>query len=238
MVIFVRGIMLTYLQKEELIRYLSGFVSENRLKRFDEVLSQRTAHIRVVLEDVYQGHNASAVLRSCDCFGVQHVHFIENKHHMKVNDEVAMGSSNWLTLHQHRGELNNTQKTLEQLKQQGYRIVATTPHRKDHTIDTLPVSSKMALVFGTEIDGITEDVIKMADDFVKIPMYGFTESYNISVSAALCLYEITGRMRKEVKEFSIQGEERTDIYLKWLTNSIDSGELLVKDWKVKNNIAF
>ena len=217
-------------ERKELIAYLEGFVSEQRKKRFHEVLSERTDHIRVVLEDVYQGHNASAVLRSCDCFGVQHVHFIENKHHMKVNEEVAMGSSNWLTLHKHKGDAHNTPKALRELKDRGYRIVATTPHKNDFTISTLPIDEKMALVFGTEIDGITQEVMQMADEFVRIPMYGFTESYNISVSAALCLYELTGRMRNEVKNYGMAPDEKEEVYYEWLKRSIDVGDLLVKDW--------
>jgi tRNA (guanosine-2'-O-)-methyltransferase len=225
--------MLTQKDKKELIDYLIQFVSEQRKKRFDDVISERTDHIRVVLEDVYQGHNASAVLRSCDCFGIQNVHFIENKHKMRVNDEVAMGSSNWLTIHHHQGEMSNTVKALLELKKEGYKIVATTPHKNDHTIATLPVDQKFALIFGTEIDGISKEVIDIADEFVKIPMYGFTESYNVSVSAALCLYELSGRMRKELPNYHIREEERTDVYLQWLTGSIESGELLVKEWKKK-----
>src|SRR4051812_11523016 len=79
--------------KQELIDYLTTFISDNRKTRFDEVIANRTNHLRIVLENVYQGHNASAVLRSCDCFGVQNVHFIENRNHLRISDDVAMGSS-------------------------------------------------------------------------------------------------------------------------------------------------
>jgi tRNA (guanosine-2'-O-)-methyltransferase len=221
---------MNYEQKKELIAYLTQFISEKRKQRFDEVISHRTDHLRIVLEDVYQGHNASAVLRSCDCFGVQHVHFIENKNNLKISADVAMGSSNWLTIHRHRGEEKNTRNTLLALKAQGYKIVATTPHKNDYTIDTLPVNDKMALVFGTEIDGITPEVFELADEFVKIPMYGFTESFNISVCAALCMYELTTRIRKEVKGYLLTEEERTDVYLEWLKTSIDSSEGLIENF--------
>lgn len=217
-------------EKKELIDYLTGFISERRKQRFDEVISHRTDHIRIVLEDLYQAHNASAVLRSCDCFGIQNVHFIENKNNYRISADVAMGSSNWLTINRHSKGENNTKETLMHLKSLGYKIVATTPHKNDHTIDTLPVHEKMALVFGTEIDGISPEVYELADEFVKIPMYGFTESFNISVCAALCMYELTTRMRKEVKNISLSDEEKTNVYLDWLKTSIDSSEGLIRKY--------
>lgn len=219
--------------KKELIDYLSGFISEKRKKRFDEVISHRTGHIRVVLENLYQAHNASAVLRSCEAFGLQHVHFIENRNHLRISDDVAMGSSNWLSIHRHRETDNNTLDAINQLKSKGYRIVATTPHENDQTIDQLPVDKKLALVFGTEIDGISEDVYKHADEFVKIPMYGFTESFNISVCAALCMYELSTRLRKTSLSYLLDEEEKTNIYLDWLKTSVEKSDALIKDYLQK-----
>lgn len=217
--------------KQKLINYLTEFISPRRKERFDEVMKHRTNHLQIVVEDLYQAHNASAVLRSCDCFGVQYVHFIENKNSMKVNNEIALGAESWVSIIKHNGAENNTKACLQKLKDQGFRIVATTPHTNDVTIDKLPVDRKVVLVFGTEIDGITEDVREMADEFVKIPMYGFTESFNISVSAALCMYELTTRIRKTVPNYQLSEEEKTDIYLDWLMNSIDQSEAIVKRYQ-------
>ncbi len=222
-------------EKLKLINYLTGFISERRKQRFDEVIANRTNHLRIVLEDIYQGHNASAVLRSCDCFGIQNVHFIENLNNMKISADVAMGSSNWINIHKHNGSENNTREALQSLKNMGYRIVATTPHKNDHTIDKLPIDKKTALVFGTEIDGISATVFEMADDFVKIPMYGFTESFNISVCAAICMYELTSRIRKEVPNHLLTEEERTDVYLNWLKTSIDSSEGIIEGFYKKSS---
>ncbi|MDI1356489.1 MAG: TrmH family RNA methyltransferase [bacterium] len=213
--------------KRELINYLLTFISEKRKQRFDEVISQRTDHLRIVLENMYQAHNASAILRSCESFGVQHVHFIENRNHLRISDDVAMGSSNWITIHRHNAANTNTVEAINELKAMGYRIVATSPHKNDVTIDQLPVDKKLALVFGTEIDGISEDVISLADEFVKIPMFGFTESFNVSVSAALCMYELSARIRIEVPDYLIGEKERVDIYFDWLMNSIDKSEALI-----------
>lgn len=215
-------------QKKQLISYLTDFITPKRKQRFDEVIEQRTNHLQIVVEDLYQAHNASAVIRSCDCFGVQYVHFIENRNSMKVNNDIALGAGSWVTIKRYKGEENNTVACLKKLKAEGFRIVATTPHTNDVTIDKLPVDGKLALVFGTELEGITDEVRNMADEFVKIPMYGFTESFNISVSAALCMYELTTRIRQEVSNYKLSEEERTDIYLEWLMNSIDKSDSIVK----------
>jgi tRNA (guanosine-2'-O-)-methyltransferase len=220
--------------KQKLITYLTEFISPKRKERFDEVMKHRMSHLQIVVEDLYQAHNASAVLRSCDCFGVQYVHFIENKNPMKVNNDVALGAEGWVSITKHNGAENNTRACLQKLKDEGFRIVATTPHKNDRTIDQLPVDKKIALVFGTELDGITQDVIDMADEFVKIPMYGFTESFNISVSAALCMYELTTRIRESVPDCYLSEVERTDIYLDWLMNSIQKSDLIVKEYLEKN----
>jgi tRNA (guanosine-2'-O-)-methyltransferase len=216
--------------KIELSEYLKGFVSDKRKARFQDVLSQRTAHLRIVLENVFQSHNASAVLRSCESFGIQHVHFIENNNQMKVNDEVAMGSSTWLSIHRHREKENNTAEALTDLKKLGYRVVATTPHEKDVTIQQLPVDKKLALVFGTELEGVSETVKKMSDEFVRIPMYGFTESFNISVSAALCMYELSNRIRATVPDFRLSEVEKIEIYFDWLCNSVEHSEAMIKEY--------
>lgn len=215
---------------EELTNYLSGFVSDRRKQRLTEVLAERMRHMTVVLEDVYQAHNASAVLRSCDCFGVQDVHFIENRNKFKISEDVSMGSTQWLSITKYNAEENNTKKCLKYLKEKGYRIVATTPHKNDCTLAQLDVTKPFALVFGTEIDGITQDVFDMADEFVKIPMYGFTESFNISVSAALCMYELTTRIREQNIVYQLSENEKQEIYVEWLKASISKSDLIVKEF--------
>jgi tRNA (guanosine-2'-O-)-methyltransferase len=217
-------------QKLELINYLLTFVSDERKARFDEVISHRMDHLRIVLENVYQDHNASAVLRSCESFGVQHVHFIENRNHLRISDDVSMGSHKWLSIQRHNQSENNTVEAIQHLKSLGYRIVATTPHKNDCTIDKLPVDKKLALVFGTELEGISQDVFDLADEFVKIPMYGFTESFNVSVCAALCMYELTTRIRENVPDYLLLEQEKTDIYFEWLKNSVKKSEALIVNY--------
>jgi len=206
----------------ELSTFLSQFVAEKRLQRFEEVLQKRLSHLHIVLENLFQAHNASAVLRSCDCFGVQNVHFIENYNRMRISDDVAMGSSQWLTVRRYKDLPNNTRATLQSLKSQGFRIIATTPHKNENTLKDLPLDQKIALVFGTEQEGISEEVMQEADGFVSIPMMGFTESFNVSVCAALCMYELSTRIRAEVANPYLTEEEKAEVRLQWIQASVDN----------------
>lgn len=222
-------------QKKELIKYLSTFISDKRRKRFDEVIAFRTDHLRIILENVYQDQNASAVLRSCESFGIQHIHFIENNNRLRISDDVSLGSHKWLTIERHNTSKNNTVEAIKHLKNLGYRIVATSPHKNDCSIHKLKVNKKLALVFGTELEGISQDVIDMADEFVKIPMYGFTESFNLSVCASLFMYELTNRIRATCKDYLLNEQKKIDIYFDWLKNSVKKSDVLIKNYLEKNN---
>jgi tRNA (guanosine-2'-O-)-methyltransferase len=216
--------------KAALTGYLRTFLTPERSARFEEILRQRTRHLTIVLEDIYQPHNASAVLRSCDCFGIQDVHIIENRNKYEVNPDVALGSSKWLTLHKYNRTENNTLACLSELKSRGYRIVCTTPHKDDHTPETLPLGQKTALVFGTELEGLTPEALSMADDFVKIPMFGFTESLNISVSAAVLLHTLTARLYREGDGWRLSEEESSGVLLAWMMSSIKRSDILAADF--------
>ncbi|NJK36364.1 MAG: RNA methyltransferase [Oscillatoriales cyanobacterium RM2_1_1] len=210
----------------ELIAHLGQFVQESRRQRIQTVLQQRTRYITVVLEDISKPHNASACLRSCDSFGVQDVHLIENRNSLDLNREVSVGSDRWLTLYRYdQPQANNTQICLEQLKAQGYQIVATTPHANEITIAQVPVQQKLALMFGTELYGLSEFAQSQADHLVQIPMFGFSESFNISVSVAICLYEVTKRLRASTINWRLSELEVQEVQLSWLRQSIRGGEL-------------
>lgn len=210
------------------IEFLSGFVTPDRLERIQKVLSLRTRYLTVVLEDIYQPHNASAVLRSCECFGVQDVHIIENRNNYEINPEVVMGSNKWLTLNQYRDGEFNTKACLIRLKEKGYQLVATSPREHDFSPSNLPLNKPVALLFGTELEGLTPTALEMADAYLRIPMAGFTESLNISVSAAICLYEITERLRKSEQPWQLTEDENDELYLEWLQFSLKHPEFLIE----------
>lgn len=206
---------------QELLAYLSDFVTPERKLLFDRIVQERTRYATLVIEDLYQPHNISAVLRSCDCFGVQDIHVIENRNEYVENQEIAMGASKWLDVHRYSNRENNTVQTLRELKSEGYRIVATTPHTDDVKLNDFDVTKgKFALVFGNEKEGITDAVRAEADEFLRIPMYGFTESFNISVSAALCLQYVAESLRKSGVDWPLTAPEQDELVLSWLRRTI------------------
>lgn len=210
--------------KKALLNHFSGLVTENRWNLFSRVSSARTRYITVAVENLYQSHNASAVIRSCECFGVQDVHFIENENEYQVNDEIAMGSDKWLDIHRYNASETNTAACLGLLKEQGYRLIATVPRQEAVSIYNFDVTKgKFALLFGTEKEGLSDEALAMADECVYIPMKGFTESFNISVSAALSLFQLTNEVRTKVS-WQLSEDELLDLQLDWLRKSIKESE--------------
>lgn len=216
--------------KQKLIEHLSGYLTPNRLALFNRTLENRTHYLTVVLEDIFQPQNASAVLRTCDCFGIQDVHIIENRNEFTVDREVAMGASKWLSLKKYNKSEQNSLDAIRKLKENNYRIVATSPHVNDQELHDFDLTKgKAALVFGSELPGISEIIQNEADEFLKIPMYGFTESFNISVSAAIILHHLTLKMRQdESVPWQLSNEEKDDIKLEWIRRSIKSSKLIEK----------
>lgn len=211
----------------DLVQYLSGFVTEERLSRFDAVLSRRTRYITVVLEDIYQQHNASAVLRTCDCFGIQDVHIVEKRNRFNVNDEIALGASKWLSLHVYGQPEDQMYGAIASLKQQGYRVVATVPDHRAVTLEKFDLKKgKFALLFGTELTGLSPEAIEQADEFLVIPMAGFTESFNISVSAGIILHYLCHVLRQSELPWRLESDEKNQLQLEWLRNTIRNPELI------------
>jgi len=205
----------------DLIHSLIPSVTQKRYEKMREVLEKRTRHLTIVLEDIFQPHNASAALRSCDSFGIQDMHVVEVKNKFSVVQTVAVGASQWLDVSHHK----SIQECVQRLKASGYRIVATTPHKKSKYIHELNIDQKTALLFGTEQYGLSDKAIEMADEYVTIPMHGFVESFNVSVSVALCLYELvtrlhSGELRGGLDRWQLTEDEKSEIMLKWLQMTI------------------
>jgi len=221
-------------QKEELIQFLESVMKEERIALIEKNVNERTRYVTVVLENIYQPQNASAVMRSCDCFGIQDLHVIENSNSYELNPDVVMGSSKWIDLKRYNSKDENSLDTINRLKEEGYRIVATTPHTNDVLLPDFDLKKgKAAFFFGTELTGLSDTVLNNADEFVKIPMYGFTESFNISVSASLVLSHVASDMRRSGVSWQLSENEKQDLKLEWYRRSIKSAEKLIK--RFKNN---
>ena len=205
---------------EKLLNYFESFLTDSRKQLFKSVLEKRTRHFTVVLEDIFQSHNASAVVRTCDIFGVQDVHAIENKYNNKVSRHVAKGSQKWLNQYRYRNDGDNTKTCLDGLNKAGYQIVATTPHNDSCLLQDFDVSKKTAFVFGEEAEGVSNYVIENSDGFLKIPMVGFTESLNISVATAIILQDVTTKLRNSDINWELSKEEKEVLYIDWVKKTI------------------
>jgi tRNA (guanosine-2'-O-)-methyltransferase len=212
----------------ELLNYLQSFLTENRKTKFEEVLSYRTKHLTVVLENIIDNHNSSAVIRSAECFGIQDIHQIDFGSKLKPAKNISRGSYNWMDIHIHKASVNNSINCIQKLKSEGYRIIATTPHIKKQSVSELDLTQKVAIFFGQEHDGLSKQVIDSADEFLIIPMYGFTESLNISVAAAIMLYDLTLRLRKSNVKWQLLEEEKLALIKRWTYNSINKPDLIIE----------
>jgi len=223
---------MNFKQKKDLIQFLETVMKEERIELIDKNVNERTRYVTVVLENIFQPQNASAVMRSCDCFGVQDLHVIENSNKYELNPEVVMGSSKWIDLKRYNSKEENTLDAIKSLKKEGYRIVATTPHTNDVLLPDFDLKKgKSAFFFGTELTGLSDVVMDHADEFVKIPMYGFTESFNISVSASLVLNHLASALRRSNVDWQLTEDEKLDLKLEWYKRSIKSGEKMINRFK-------
>lgn len=221
-------------QREALVAHLLEFVSAGRRQRMADVLPLRTSRVQVVLEDIFQPHNASAVMRSCECFGIQHLHVIENRYAYTLNSEVAMGASNWIHLHRYREpEENNSLHCLNTLRQRGFQIVATCLDPDAVPLEDISLDRPLALWFGTEEDGLSSEVLDAADQRIRIPMYGFTQSFNLSVCAAICLHGIRTRMQHSGIPWQLSESEKTEVMLHWLRHSVKRAAIIEKQFLAK-----
>ncbi len=215
--------------KQALIKCFEPYVTEKRASLFKKVVELRTRYITVVLEDVYQSHNTSAVLRSCDCFGIQDVHIIEERNEFKLNNDIALGAAKWLTLRKYTGKNSSENHPINILRKNGYRVVATSPRKGATSIYDFDITKgKTAFFFGTELNGLSKELMENADEKVHIPMHGFTESFNISVSAALVLQQAVQKLHQSNLHWQLSPDEKIDLNLDWLKKTVKSAESLEK----------
>ena len=210
--------------EEDLIAYLESFLTERRLARNKEVVRNRTNFLSVAIEDVYQLHNTSAVMRSCDVFGVQNLHVIEEVNLKKIDREIAMGAQKWVDIQRY----TSTEQCMDHLESQGYQLIATTPHGDCEDINHFVLDRPSVLFFGKETDGLRPQVLERAAVRLKIPMVGFTESLNISVSAAILLQELTNQLRKHNLPWQLSPEEQLALRFEWAKKTLKSHEEITK----------
>ncbi|QAA80641.1 TrmH family RNA methyltransferase [Aequorivita sp. H23M31] len=215
----------------ELLRYLETYLTAQRKERFKEILSERTRHFTVVTEDVYQLHNTSAVMRTCDVFGIQDLHVVEERVSKRIDKEIAMGAQKWVSLNRY----NSIKDCIKSLRDSGYQIVATTPHNNSTLLHEFDFTKKSAFFFGKENDGLSDTVMENADGYLKIPMYGFTESLNISVSAAIILQSVVSHIKLSNIPWQLSEGEKLEIEMQWAKNTIKASDEIIERYYLENN---
>lgn len=208
----------------KLLNHLETYLTTERKNKFLKVLTNRTYHFCVAVEDVYQLHNTSAVMRSCEVFGIQDLHVIEQRFGKRIDAEIALGAQKWVDVHRHQ----SNQLCIDYLKEKGYQIIATTPHDSSCLLSDFDISKKSALFFGTEKLGLSAEVMQQADGFLKIPMVGFTESLNISVSAAIIMQYLTDKLRTSEVNWQLNEEQIIKKRLDWARKSIKDIDFIEK----------
>ncbi len=219
------------MRDQKLLDYLETYLTPRRIGLFNKVLAERTNHFTVATEDVYQLHNTSAVIRSCDVFGVQNIHITEERNVRKIDREIAMGAQKWVNVNRY----HKVSDSINALRKKGYQIVATTPHNDACLLDDFDISQPAAIFFGTEKQGLSEELLNEADSYLKIPMAGFTESLNISVSAAIILQNLTSRLKQSEINWRLSEEEKFDIRMHWATNCIKSSDQIIERYFKENS---
>ncbi len=209
---------------------LEGLITPNKKNHIDRVIENRTRHLTVVLEDIHKPHNASAVLRTIECFGLQDYHIIESKKQYRISPHVAKGAGKWVDIHRYnhlKGE--DTQTCINQLRDKGYVICVTSPKPGGFTPEDVPLQKKLAVFFGNELRGLSETALKEADMHLHIPMWGFTESLNVSVSASLIFHTLLSRLQKSSINWRMSEEERNRLRMEWYRKIITRSETIERE---------
>jgi len=206
-----------------ILETLYGMISPEKVQLFEQLAPIKSNYVAIVLEHIYQHHNASAIMRSCESFGFQQLHVIEKDRQYKVQRDIARGAGRWIELHHHIDQ-QPTISCLQALKNKGYRIVATSPDATSFTINRLPIDRPIALIFGSEGEGISMDAMQLADERIHIPMYGFTQSLNVSVAAALCMYELRSRLEQSDLRWRLSPQQQTALKIEWCKRIIPHGQ--------------
>lgn len=214
--------------RSNLISKLSDVINDDRIERLQEVLNQRTRYLTVVLDDIYQPQNSSAVIRTCECIGIQDLHIIEDRNAHKTSRDVVKGSSKWISLNHHD---KNRIDCIKKLRDNDYKIVAMTLSEDSIPLESLPINEKLALCFGCEETGLDKEIEESADYKVQIPINGFTQSYNISVSAGISLYYLYNKIKATEQSWQLNNAEKEELLIDWLSKSTPTGQFLLDKYK-------
>jgi tRNA (guanosine-2'-O-)-methyltransferase len=215
--------------KEKLWEYLCSYLTENKKTKIEQISANRSNYLTIALEDINEPKDASAVIRTCECFGIQEINIIENQNRYKINPDVTMGSSKWTNInHFKKSEQNNSKICLQNLRVKGYKIVGMVNNEIGTPIEKIPLDKKYAFVFADEGKDLSEYVVDNSDFTARVSTYGFTGSFNLSAYVAVVIHNFTTRLNQSQIGWKLNNEEILDLKIKWVKKVLKSSELLEK----------
>ncbi len=208
----------------EIYDYIKQFLTEERLNKIEHFSVESSDFVLPVMEDVYQYRNAAAIVRSVEACGFHQVVALEEENVFNPNLKVTKGADTWVKVE----KLPRNLASLQEIKSRGYKILAVSPEKNATMLPDYEVKEPIALVFGTELEGVSQEILDFADETLAIPMYGFTKSFNVSVAAAICMYELKQKLIKSNIDYKLSEEKLLQIKIRWALNSIKSGEMILE----------
>ena len=209
---------------QEIYDYLQQFLTNERLSKIEHFSKESSDFVLPVMEDVYQFRNAAAIVRSVEACGFHHVVALEEENVFNPNLKVTKGAETWVQVE----KMPNNLDSLKEIKSRGYRILAVSPEKNATMLPDYEVKEPIALVFGTELEGVSDEILDFADETLAIPMFGFTKSFNVSVAAAICMYELKQKLMKSGIEYQLSDEKLLELKIRWAKNSIKSSEQILE----------
>ncbi len=213
-------------RKRDLLRNL---ITPHKRDLIQQVLEKRSDYITFAFEQFYHEHNIHAAMRSIEGFGFQTVHIIDNSKKNEIDLTITKGADYWLTVHRYAYDqaspVRNTQDCFAALKQAGYLVVGAAPE-SGVAISDLPIDQKIALVFGNERIGLSAYAREQLDATVTIPMYGFTESFNVSAAVTVAAYEMRKKLEESGIDAGLTQEHKDALEMEWLMRLVRGSEYI------------
>ena len=222
------------MKHEQIYEYLKQFLTEERLRKIEHFAPESSDYILPVVEDVYQFRNAAAIVRSTEACAFHKVVALQEEYSFEPNLRVTKGADTWVEVE----KMPRNMESFQQIKNRGYKMVAVSLEKNAKFLPDYEITQPIALVFGTEMEGVSQEVLDFADETLAIPMYGFTRSFNVSVAASICLYELKQKLIKSGIDYKLNDEKLLKMKIRWAVNSIRSGEQIFEKYLRENNLSF
>ncbi|MDF0719966.1 RNA methyltransferase [Kaistella sp. PBT33-4] len=211
---------------ETTFNYLKRFLTDERLEKIESYAPESSDFVLPVMEDIFQFRNAAAIVRSVEACGFHKIVAMESINEFSPNPKVTKGAETWVEVE----KMPHSLDSLRQIKNRGFKILAVSPENNATMLPDYDLTEPVALVFGTEKEGVTDEILNFADETLAIPMYGFTKSFNVSVAAAICFYELKQKLIRSGTDYKLSGEKLWELKVRWARNSIPRGQEVLDNY--------